>query len=239
MVKKNSKYINKVKKSRKIEFLKIIYILILFAIIAFCAYQIYNYNPKQVIVKWDIDKAIPKNEDYYVSVISEQITNKYLINIDKIKQKLEKQPWVKEIKITRTYWNKINIKLIPHNIAMRWQDAGYISDTGVLLKTDVIIKSPKPLAIVNEDEVLEFFKSYQSYKKAISPLIITEFKRDKIDTIKVNTGVLVVLGMQNQQQRIKTFLQAYDKLKKQSNRIKTQSIFDMRYIKGFALSYQE
>jgi len=240
MVKKRKNYINKPKKSIKsifIRLIKIMLFLIILALIIFAGYKFHNSNLTTTKINWTIDSQIKQHEYYYQKLLSESLKNKYLINIAKIKNTLEQQPWIKDATVKRVYWNKLNIKLTAHKISMRWQDNGYISDTGVLFKPRIMINSDAPIAIVNEQEALVFFNDYQNYQNIIKPFIIREFERNQIDKIKINTGAIIILGTQQQKQRLKRFLQVYDKL--QNNAKKIKGIFDMRYVKGFALSYQQ
>lgn len=240
MAKKNISYINK-KKSIKHIFIKLIKILsfiALFLMIILSGYKIHNSNLLNTEINWQIDPKITENKDYYNNIISEFLQNKYLINITKIVNILEQQPLIKNAKVKRVYWNKLNINLTTHKISMRWKNEGYISDTGVLFKPKKMLDSNAPIARVKEQEVFVFFNDYNEYQNIISPLIITEFERDKIDKIKINTGAIIILGAKHQTKRLEKFLQIYDKLKNTSNRIAKKGIFDMRYTKGFALSYQ-
>ena len=135
-------------------------------------------------------------------------------------------------------WNKINITLSAHIIAMNWQDAGYISTNGVLFKPVSLVDSKAPMAIVDEENVSKFFKNYSQYQAILEPLLITRFERGQIDKLTIEPNVDIVLGHQKQEQRLKDFVKAYNKLQKTSRKIRKRGIFDMRYAKGFALSYQ-
>ena len=75
-----------------------------------------------------------------------------------------------------------------------------------------------------------------NYQSILSPLIISQFERSHIDELTLESNVKVILGYQQQSERLQVFIKAYDQLKG-SSKIRKRGIFDMRYPKGFALSY--
>ena len=119
---------------------------------------------------------------------------------------------------------------------MRWGSEGYISTQGVLFKPNLSIDSAAPIAIVSEDQIEQFYVDFVNYQSILGPLIIKQFERSLIDELTLETNVKVILGYQQQSERLKVFIKAYDQLKG-SSKIRKRGIFDMRYPKGFALSY--
>ena len=119
---------------------------------------------------------------------------------------------------------------------MRWGSNGYISTQGVLFKPNLSIDSDAPIAIVSEDQIEQFYIDFVNYQSILGPLIIKQFERSLIDELTLETNVKVILGYQKQSERLKVFIKAYEQLKG-SSKIRKRGIFDMRYPKGFALSY--
>jgi len=66
--------------------------------------------------------------------------------------------------------------------------------------------------------------------------VIKSFSKTNIDQLTLEPNVKVILGYQKQDERLGRFIKAYNKLKKSNSKVK-QATFDMRYPKGFALSY--
>ncbi len=124
-----------------------------------------------------------------------------------------------------------------HDVALRWGDDGYISNNGILFKPSELIDSNMPIAIVPESQAKTFFEDYKDFQLIIYPLKITRFERNHIDRIWLDNSVQIILGNQMQNERLKRFVEVYEKLKSTSTKIKSRGIFDMRYPKGFALSY--
>jgi len=212
--------------------------LLLILAIAAIGYNLHRSNLFEPEVSWTIDEKLSQNDAHYEQLIAPLLDNKYLINLAELKKNIEAEPWVANAEVDRFFWNKIDIELTAHIIAMRWQDMGYISTEGALFKPETLVMSETPLAVVDEDEASQFFEDYQLYQNILAPLIITKFKRDQIDTLTIEPNVGIILGQQKQKQRLKDFVKAYNNLKQTSRRIRKRGIFDMRYAKGFALSYQ-
>ena len=212
--------------------------LLLILAIAAIGYNLHRSNLFEPEISWTIDEKLSQNDAHYEQLIAPLLDNKYLINLAELKKNIEAEPWVANAEVDRFFWNKIDIELTAHIIAMRWQDMGYISTEGALFKPETLVMSETPLAVVDEDEASQFFEDYQLYQNILAPLIITKFKRDQIDTLTIEPNVGIILGQQKQKQRLKDFVKAYNNLKQTSRRIRKRGIFDMRYAKGFALSYQ-
>ena len=96
---------------------------------------------------------------------------------------------------------------------MRWGSDGYISSQGVLFKPNLSIDSDAPIAIVSEDQIEQFYVDFINYQSILSPLIINQFERSHIDQLILEPNLKVILGYQQQGERLQVFLKAYDQLK--------------------------
>ena len=105
-----------------------------------------------------------------------------------------------------------------------------------MFKPNLSIDSGAPIAIVSEDQIEQFYVDFLNYQSILDPLIIKQFERSLIDELTLEPNMKVILGYQQQSKRLKVFMKAYDQLKR-SAKIRERGIFDMRYPKGFALSY--
>ena len=192
------------------------------------------FDPK---ISWESDEKLSANIGHYENSIKPLMGNKYLIELSQLKDKIESHPWVARATIKRIFWNKIHIQLESHDIAMRWGEDGYISNNGILFKPNEPVDSDTPIAIVPENQVKVFFEDYKNFQSIVDPLNISRFERNHIDKIWLDDNVQIILGNQMQDERLKRFVKVYEKLKVTSLRVKSKGIFDMRYPKGFALSY--
>ena len=210
-----------------------LFLILLFAGLIYVIDSSDLFEPK---ISWEVDGSLTTETAQYDRLIKPLLNNKYLIDLSQLKAKVEQHPWVAKAEVSRLFWNKIRIAVVKHEIAMRWGSEGYISTQGVLFKPNLSIDSGAPIAIVSEDQIEQFYVDFVNYQSILGPLIIKQFERSLIDELTLETNVKVILGYQQQSERLKVFIKAYDQLKG-SSKIRKRGIFDMRYPKGFALSY--
>ena len=234
--------INRLKEPRKpfklvlIQFLKKLTYLFIFLLFAGLIYVIDSSNLFEPKISWEVDGSLTTETAQYVRLIEPLLNNKYLIDLSQLKEKIEQSPWVAKVEVSRLFWNKIRIAVLKHDIAMRWGSEGYISNQGVLFQPNFSIDSDAPIAVVSKDQIEQFYVDYINYQSILDPLSINKFERSHIDQLILEPNVKVILGYQQQGERLQVFIKAYDKLKG-SSKIRKRGIFDMRYPKGFALSY--
>ena len=232
LVKKQKKpfkyFLNKIFKS--------VFYLLLALSIVFLIYLIENSTLLKPNVSWEIKGELQAQAYEYDELIEPLLINKYLLNLPQIKNKLEQSPWISNVEVERIFWNRIRVGLEKHDIAMRYGTEGYISSRGILFKPNLTINSDKPIGIVSETEVKQFYSDFTMYQSILEPVKITLFERTSIDELTLDNNIKVILGYQNQNERLELFVKSFDKLKKYE-KIRTRGIFDMRYPNGFALSY--
>jgi len=210
--------------------------LFIFLLLAGLIYVIDSSELFEPKISWEVDGSLTTETAQYDRLINPLLNNKYLIDLSQLKETVEQHPWVSKAEVSRLFWNKIRIAVEKHNIAMRWGSGGYISNQGVLFKPNLSIDSEAPLAIVSEDRIEQFYVDFMNYQSILGQLIIKQFERSNIDELTLEPNVQVILGYQQQSERLQVFIKAYEQLKG-SSKIRKRGIFDMRYPKGFALSY--
>ena len=234
--------LNRLKEPRKsfklllLESLKKLAYLFIFLLFAGLIYVIDSSDLFEPKISWEVDGSLTTKTAQYDQLINPLLNNKYLIDLSQLKERVEQHPWVAKVEASRLFWNKIRIAVVKHDIAMRWGSEGYNSNQGVLFKPNLSIASDTPVAIVPEDQIEQFYVDYINYQSILSPLIISQFERSHIDELTLESNLKVILGHQKQGERLQVFIKAYDQLK-ESLKIRKRGIFDMRYPKGFALSY--
>ncbi len=245
---------NRRKASLKNVIFRIIKVLLSISVIVLLFWYIIVSNPTKflnVSIQWDLDPDLPISKKQLVEIIQPHISDKYKLDLHQIKDTIEQEPWIENASIKRLFWNFIKIKIDSRKVAMIWQDAecgtemvikeeciGYISTKGELFIPDSIPKQSSVQAISNSDydSISELYKYYHSYEALIHPLKIKTFIKTNIDKIIIEPNVKVILGYKNQHNRLVRFKKVYDKLRKRSKKVE-RAIFDMRYPKGFSLSY--
>ncbi len=239
MARERKNYVKKQKKPFKYVLNKIfksVFYLLLALSIVFLIYLIENSTLLKPNVSWEIKGELQAQAYEYDELIEPLLINKYLLNLSQIKNKLEESPWISNVEVERIFWNRIRVGLEKHDIAMRFGTEGYISSRGILFKPNLTINSDKPIGIVSETEVKQFYSDFTMYQSILEPVKITLFERTSIDELTLDNNINIILGYQNQNERLELFVKSFDKLKKYE-KIRTRGIFDMRYPNGFALSY--
>jgi len=239
MARQRKNYVKKQKKPFKYflnKILKLVFYLLLTLSIAFLIYLVEKSTLLKPNISWEIKGELQAQAYEYDELIKPLLKNKYLLNLSQIKNKLEKHPWISNVEVERIFWNRIRIALEKHDIAMRFGTEGYISSLGILFKPNLTINSGKPIGIVSESEVKQFYFDFTMYQSILEPVKISLFERTSIDELTLDNNIKVILGYQKQNERLELFIKSFDKLKKYE-KIRTRGIFDMRYPNGFALSY--
>ena len=214
---------------------KLTYLLLVLSLI-FVIYLIDRSNLLDPKISWEINNQLVASSNRYESLTNPLINNKYLVNLNHIKEKVKESPWVYNAKVQRIFWNQIKVSIQEHDIAMRWGLEGYISSKGVLFKPNLTISSDAPIGLFSESNVLDSYFDFRQYQAILDPVKISIFKRTSIDELTLENNIKIILGHQKQNERLKIFIRSFEQLKKYE-KIRTRGIFDMRYPNGFALSY--
>ena len=223
-----------------------------FIILGLIIWGVLSANPAELLkagVRWDIAKTPPIDLHILKEKIQPLVQDKYQLDLHEIKLALEAEPWVNKADVERLFWNSIQIKIEFQQIAMRWEHSqckskekinciGYISSQGALFipkkitPSDVILAHSKP----DKNTITQLYADFQYYRSSVDPMVIKTFSKTNIDQLTLEPNVTVILGYQKQKERLDRFLRAYSELKKKTKKVK-RATFDMRYPKGFALSY--
>ena len=226
-----------------------------FIILGLMIWGVLSTNPAELLkadVRWDIAKTPPIDQRILKEKIQPLIQDKYQLDLHEIKLALESEPWVNKADVERLFWNSIQIKIEFQQIAMRWEHShckskekincvGYISTQGLLFMPNKITPSDAILARSKPDKntITQLYTDFEYYRSSVDPMVIKTFSKTNIDQLTLEPNVTVILGYQKQKERLDRFLKAYSdwlELKKKNKKVKRVT-FDMRYPKGFALSY--
>jgi cell division septal protein FtsQ len=221
-------------------FFKIVILLLL----TWGVYQFDQSDLLKVKINWKIDPNLSESQAVLNQHIQSLISNKYTIDLNKIKRVLSQNSQVESVQVRRVFWNEISIKINAKHIALRWKNArcdgnkpcfGYISSQGKLFIPKKKIISNQIIATTFSDEktVKHAFESYALYQQILGKNTVKSLSSTHIDTLTLKPNITVVLGRQLQKTRLLKFKRIYQALKKQGKDLK-DGVFDMRYNKGFS-----
>ncbi len=253
MVKKRKSRFNKRKKSFAEKIKPLIIILAIIATIGLIIWGVLKVMESPFLkakITWEINDELPITQTKLAESIQSLTNDKYQLDTDTIQEILQSHPWVAKAQITnQRFSNDIQIKILPQQIAMRWESSGcqkkktpgctgYISNTGELFQPKKSVESKAPLAhsTAKPEVIAQLYQDYQTYQKQAIKMPIQSFYKTHIDKLVFASDVHVILGYQEKQKRLSRFLKAYKKLQTKKTNLK-RSTFDMRYPKGFSLKY--
>lgn len=255
MINKNNRRYNTRKKTtvqRLIPIVKILSILIVVGLILWGAGKVKDMDSLKATLKWQIDNTLVVTQSQLEKDIQPLIKDAILLDLIAIKQRLESQPWIAQAQIKRSFFNAIQINIKTHKIAMRWENtdcptkdtspcSGYISHAGILFVPKKKIEYNAVNAVLAHSKadkivITQLYHDYQNYQKISAKMHIQSFSKTHLDQLILEPNIKVVLGYQQQQQRLIRFLKAYKALRKKISKHRlNQATFDMRYPKGFSL----
>ncbi len=219
-----------------------------------------QYNPTNLLkveLNWSIDHPELISQATLKQQIKPLVGELHQLDLSNIKQTLEQQPWVLNAQVKRSLLDVIDIHITTHQVATRWQNIdcttpkatncqGYITQQGELIKpTNLAYHQPEntknliELRSANKVEnANSLYADYQAYQAQLKTFTINTFTRSNIDTLHLEPNITVILGYDQQAQRLQKFVDIYAQLRKKiSLRKLNKATYDMRYPKGFTLKY--
>ena len=162
------------------------------------------------------------------------------IDLNYLKNKLEKIEWVRNINVRRSYPNEIIIDIEEHTPILIWNNKKYINKYGEKFHVNKIDKNI-PILISDEARINEVFTYYKLFnEKLISSKLdfkITKIMENEIRslTIRLSSGINIQLGSKDVNNKIPLFFEIYESLNTRDlNKIR---YIDMRYSNGFSVGW--
>jgi cell division protein FtsQ len=174
--------------------------------------------------------------------IASQINGSFFsLNVTQLKKRVLELPWVSEVTVSRSWPDKIIIKITEHNPVARWND-------NELLSSDAKIFAPDPATIPNnlpvfygpEDQAAEALQTYQQINSILVnlKLSIVQVNLDvnKNWQVVLNNGIKLTLGNIDILQRINLFVSSYPNVVGNFGN-EVESV-DLRYDSGMAVKWK-
>ena len=162
------------------------------------------------------------------------------IDLNHLKNKLEKIEWVRKINERRSYPNEIIIDIEEHTPILRWNNKMYINKYGEKFNASKIDKSI-PILISDESRINEVFAYFKLFNEKLSSrkldFKITKIMENEIRSlaISLSSGINIQLGSKDVNNKIPLFFEIYKSLNTRDlNKIR---YIDMRYTNGFSVGW--
>lgn len=177
----------------------------------------------------------------------------YGLDIDDIRQSVERLPWIAHAQVSRVWPGRIEVRVEEHEPTARWNDDQLISKRLELfhppqLQTEnprylqwreVFQSLPQVRGAEGRHSVL--LDSYRRYEQDLSRFglnleVLDEDERGS-QTLVLSNEVTVRLGYEEKELRMERFLDVYERMAAEIVRHASlaDAVFDMRYSNGFAL----
>jgi cell division protein FtsQ len=171
-------------------------------------------------------------------VRSEANGNFFTVDIDHVRQSLEKLPWVRSVSIRREFPHRLVVRLEEHQALARWNDAALVNRQGEVFSVGAgrVAVSDQPLPSFSgpEGASAEVTQRYAQFSRQIAPLNwqakqIT-FSARHAWQLRLDNGMVLELGREDMQQRLARFVAA--QAAEDFSRVR---YVDLRYRNGFAV----
>jgi cell division protein FtsQ len=168
-------------------------------------------------------------------------TNFFEADMQAIQQAVSELPWVETVTVKRVWPEAIAIKVTEKKPFVRWHDNSLMTEQGVIFTPKNIADFTNLTRLSGPDrqqvKVLEMMKGIKT-TLADQSKELTEFSVNDRGawTIKLSTGLQLLLGRNEQLKKLQRFLKTLILLKQEQ--IDAMATVDLRYPNGYAVSWQ-
>ena len=162
-------------------------------------------------------------------------------DMQQIHATVAKLPWVKSVAVERVWPDTIDIKVHERKAYVRWGEKGLLTEYGELFMPNnvdqfqslLLVEGPKE----QEAKTLEIMEGVRIALEDQS-LDLAEFSINDREawTIKLKTGLEIVLGSTGQLNKLQRFLDTLPILGQE--KIAAMQVVDLRYPNGYAVSWK-
>lgn len=181
-------------------------------------------------------------EDVLAAVRSEVNGNFFTVDIERLRQSLEKLPWVRSVTIRREFPDRLAVRLEEHQALARWNGAARFDGLG----TELVNRQGEVFSAYTEQMLPDFIgqrgdsgEVAQRYGEFSLQLAALNLQVAQLALsprhawqLRLSNGMVLELGREEMQQRLARFVAAYPySLAAQAG---SARYVDMRYRNGFA-----
>ena len=181
-------------------------------------------------------------EEIWISVATLLNKGFFGVNVNLIKEKLQKLPWVASVKVEKVWPDQITV-IINEKVAIaRWRGKGVITDSGDIIYSELSSDSNDlPIFWGNERQASMMLENYILILNVLQKINIgvkeLEIMPDHGVRTILNNGIMLFLGQEGLLDRLNRFTLAYrNKLKKVAHKI---DYIDLRYVNGVAIGWKD
>jgi len=193
--------------------------------------------PLRSVVLSDVPNRVDKDEVLHM-VRSEALGNLFTVDIDHVRQSLEKLMWVRSVSVRREFPYRLVVQLKEHQALATWNNSALVNQQGEVFTVRPGEISAKrktlPTFIGPEGASEEVTQRYEQFSEQIMPL---KWRASQIALsarhawqLRLDNGMVLELGRDDMQHRLARFVAAQGAVD-----LGNVKYVDLRYRKGFAV----
>jgi cell division protein FtsQ len=166
--------------------------------------------------------------------------NFFTVDIERLRQALEKLPWVRSVSIRREFPYRLVVQLEEHQALARWNNHALVNQQGVVFvaKSESGSEQALPNFIGPDGTAAEMTQHYTEFNQQLAALnlqaVQIALSPRRAWQLRLSNGMVLELGREDLQQRLARFVAAYSSsLAAVPSKVK---YVDLRYRNGFAVS---
>ncbi len=163
--------------------------------------------------------------------------NFFTVDVDRVRQALEKQPWVRAVSIRREFPDRLVVRLEEHQALARWNQSALVNRQGEIFTADS--EQLLPGFTGPDSASAEVAQQYLQLSKQLAPLNLQvaqlALSARHAWQLRLNNGMVLELGREDMQQRLERFVAVQ---RTEGRGLRTEggvTYVDLRYRNGFAV----
>ncbi|HEU0234226.1 MAG TPA: cell division protein FtsQ/DivIB [Gallionella sp.] len=174
-------------------------------------------------------------EDVLVVAHNEVRGNFFTVDIERLRQSLEKLPWVRSVTVRREFPGRLAVQLEEHQALARWNGAALVNTHGEVFSAESEQVLPGFIGQMGDSgEVAQRYVEFSRQLAALNLQVVQlALSPRHAWQLRLSNGMVLELGREEMQQRLARFVTAYPySLAAQAGLAR---YVDMRYRNGFAV----
>jgi len=173
-------------------------------------------------------------DDILKNYISKEI---YQINLRKLKNQIEEDPWIKNVQIILDPPNRITVKITEFKPLFLWNNLSYVDKEGFTIEIGkYLIENILEISSGQDDKVY-MYNLYLNLQKILSEIDINVIKLSKDNDMMIilTSKYRFFVRHTDYKSKLKEFLSVYDQFLLTQKSGKIRKNIDLRYPTGFAV----
>lgn len=173
-------------------------------------------------------------------VHSEVAGNFFTVDIERLRQSLEKLPWVRSVSIHREFPGNLVVRLEEHQVLARWNDNALVNLQGEVFSAGSDQVLPNFIGQAGDSrEVAQYYAQFGQQLAALNLRVVQlALSPRHAWQLRLSNGMVLELGREDMQQRLARFVMVYPYIENRGQKAgggNAVRYVDLRYHNGFAV----